>query len=131
MTLSTSRFLRWVLLVDAVLTGATALLMTFAAPVLADVLRLPVSLLLAAGIVLIPYAALVAYLGTRARVRASTIWALIVCNLLWGIDCAFVAFSGWVEPSALGYAFIAVQVVVVIAFAELQYTALRRFPVTV
>ena len=42
------------------------------------------------------------------------------------MDCVILAFSGWVTPSGLGYAFILAQVVVVVAFAELQYVGLRR-----
>lgn len=125
-TFSSSTFLRYVLFADAAATGATGLLMALAAPALAGVLRLPASLLFVAGLVLVPYAALVAYLATRDRLQASAVWALIVCNLLWGVDCAVVAFSGWVQPTALGYAFILMQVVVVAAFAELQYVGMRR-----
>ena len=111
---------------DAGATGATGLIMTLAAPALAGLLQLPASLLFVAGLVLVPYAALVAYLATRDRLQRSAIWALIVCNLMWGIDCAVVAFSGWVQPTAFGYAFILMQVVVVAAFAELQYVGMRR-----
>lgn len=125
-TFTTSTFLRTVLFADAAATGATGLLMTLAAPLLAKVLHLPVGLLLVAGLVLLPYAAFVAYLATRERLQPSAIWTLIVCNVLWGVDCAVVAFSGWIAPTALGYAFILMQVVVVFAFAELQYVGLRR-----
>jgi hypothetical protein len=100
--------------------------MALAAPALASLLRLPANLLFAAGLVLVPYAALVAYLATRDRLQPSAVWALIVCNILWGIDCAVVALSGWVQPTTLGYAFILMQVVVVAAFAELQYVGMRR-----
>lgn len=119
-------FLRGVLLADAGATAVTALAMTFAAPALADVLHLPRTLLLVAGLVLMPYAGLVGYFATRERLQPSSIWSLIVCNVLWAIDCAALAFSGWVTPSTLGYAFIVAQVIVVVAFAELQYVGLRR-----
>ena len=75
---------------------------------------------------LVPYAALVAYFATRKQLHPSAVWTLIACNVLWGIDCAILAVSGWVAPSALGYAFIVAQVAVVVAFAELQYVGLRR-----
>ena len=126
MPFSVSRFLRTVLVADAAATGASALVMTLAAPALAAVLELPDTLLFAAGLVLIPYAGLVGYLATRERLQPSAIWTLIACNVLWGIDCAILAMSGWVAPSALGYVFLAAQVLVVVAFAELQYVGLRR-----
>jgi Na+-translocating ferredoxin:NAD+ oxidoreductase RnfA subunit len=104
--------------------------MALGAPMLGQFLSLPTSLLFAAGLILVPYAGLVAYLGTRARLQPSAVWTLIVCNVLWGIDCVIVAVSGWVEPTTLGYAFILIQVVVVAAFAELQYVGLRRATAT-
>lgn len=121
-----STFLRTILLADAVATGATGLLMALGARALGDILGLPAGLLFAAGLVLLPYAALVACLANRERLQASAMWTLIGCNVLWGVDCTAVALSGWVSPSALGYAFIFAQVLVVVAFAELQYVGLRR-----
>jgi hypothetical protein len=55
---------------------------------------------------------------------------VIVTNVLWAIDSALLAMSGWVEPNALGYAFIIMQALVVVAFAELQYVGLRRSAIT-
>jgi hypothetical protein len=121
-----SPFLRTILLADAVATGLTGLAMALAARPLGNILQLPVILLIVAGLVLLPYAALVVYLASRDRLQPSAIWTLIGCNVLWGFDCAVVALSGWVSPSALGYAFIFAQVLVVVAFAELQYVGLRR-----
>jgi hypothetical protein len=121
-----SPFLRKVLLADAGATAVTAIAMTFGASALSDILRLPAMLLLAAGLVLVPYAALVAYLATRERLRSTVLWTLIACNVLWALECTLLAFAGWVAPSALGSAFLVAQAVVVIAFAELQYVGLRR-----
>lgn len=119
-------FLRWALLADAIATGATGLLMTFAATPLAPLLHLPESLLVYAGIPLIPYAAFVGWLARRDALPRFAVWAVIVLNVLWAADCALLAFSGWIAPSALGYAFILMQALVVAAFAELQYVGLRR-----
>lgn len=119
-------FLRWALLVDAFATGASGLLMTFAAAPLAPLLQLPEPLLFYAGLVLIPYAAFVAWLSRRDMLSRFAVWAVIVLNVLWAVDCALLAFGGWVAPSALGYAFILMQALVVAAFAELQYVGLRR-----
>lgn len=123
-------FLRWALLADAIATGGTGLLMTFAAGALAPLLQLPEALLFYAGLPLIPYAAFVGWLARRDAMPRFAVWAVIVLNVLWAADCALLAFSGWVAPTALGYAFILMQVVVVAAFAELQYVGLRRSTVT-
>jgi len=126
----TSPFLRWVLLTDAAVSGASGLLMTFIAGPLASLLNVPEALLFYAGLVLFPYAAFVAYLAHREVVLRSAVWAAIVLNVLWAADCMLLAFGGWLEPSTLGYAFILMQAIVVAVFAELQYAGLRRSVVT-
>ena len=79
----TSPFLRWVLLTDAAVSGASGLLMTFIAGPLASLLNVPEALLFYAGLVLFPYAAFVAYLAHREVVLRSAVWAAIVLNVLW------------------------------------------------
>jgi hypothetical protein len=93
---------------------------------LAGLLQLPDALLFYAGAFLVPYAALLAYLSRRETLPRWTVWAVVLGNILWAVDCTLLALSGWVAPSALGYAFIAVQAVAVVAFAELQYVGMRR-----
>lgn len=57
-------------------------------------------------------------------------WAGIACNVLWAIACVLLLISGIVAPNSLGVAFVIVQTVAVLVFAELQLTALRRIVVT-
>ena len=48
-------------------------------------------------------------------------------NIVWAAECLFVIFGATaVKPTLLGEAFIAVQVVAVLVFAELEYMGLRR-----
>lgn len=47
-------------------------------------------------------------------------------NVLWAADCLILLASGWVAPTGLGIAFVLVQAVTVLAFADLQYLGLRR-----
>jgi hypothetical protein len=126
MTIRNSPFLRWALLADAIASGSTALLMILFSGALAQLLQIPAGLLLNAGLVLVPYVALVAYLGTRERLPRWTVWAVIGANILWALDSVLVALSGWFEPNGLGYAFIVGQATVVALFAELQFIGLRR-----
>jgi hypothetical protein len=42
------------------------------------------------------------------------------------LDCVALLFTGWIDPTLLGVAFILMQAVVVAAFAELQVIGLRR-----
>ena len=60
-------FLRFALLADAAVSGATGLLAFAGAGILDGLLGLPTELLRYAGLSLIPYAAIVAYVGTPAE----------------------------------------------------------------
>jgi hypothetical protein len=51
---------------------------------------------------------------------------VIVTNALWAAASVVLLLSGWVAPTALGYAFVIAQAAVVAVFGELQYTGLRR-----
>jgi hypothetical protein len=63
--------LRRALLGDAIISGATGLLMLGGATLLASLLALPEPLLRYAGLVLLPFAAFVAYVGSRANISRS------------------------------------------------------------
>lgn len=121
-----SLFLRQALLVDAVITGATGLLMFFGAGFLAGLLRLPEPLLRYAGLALFPFVVFVAYVATRERVQGSEVWAIIIANVLWTVASVVLLLGNWVAPNALGFAFIIFQAVVVAAFAATQYLGVRR-----
>jgi hypothetical protein len=122
----TGTFLRTVLLADALVSGATGLLMTVGAGVLEPILQVPATLLRGAGLALVPYAGFVAMLARRDVLPRAGVWAVIACNVLWAIDCVALLLTGWIDPTLLGVAFVLVQAVVVAAFAELQVVGLRR-----
>jgi hypothetical protein len=124
--LSTMLSLRGALLLDAVASGATALLMLIGGGLLAGLLGLPVDLLRGAGLVLVPYVAMVILIGARPDISRSAVWLVIGANALWTVASFALMFSGWIAPTALGYAFIAAQALVVALFGELQYVGLRR-----
>ena len=125
-TSNTSPFLRRVLLADAATSGASGLLMTFASGTLEEWLGVPTGLLRYAGLSLLPFAALVAYLATRESPPRAAVWAVIVLNALWAVDSILLLAGGWVGPTALGYTFVIAQALIVAAFAEAQYVGLRR-----
>ena len=120
-----STFLRYALLGDALASGATGLLAFAGAGLLAPWLGLPEPLLRYAGLVLLPYALVVAVLGTRAEVVRSAVWTVIVVNALWVLDSVVLLGSGWVAPTTLGTAFVVFQAVVVAGFAAAQAYGLR------
>jgi hypothetical protein len=117
--------LRAALLGDAVASGATGALMLVGAGALTSLFGLPEGLLRWAGTVLLPYAALVAYVGTRERLSRAAIWAVIAANAAWAVESAMLLLSGWVSPTTLGAAFVVFQAAVVAGFAIAQYAGLR------
>jgi hypothetical protein len=121
-----SRLLRQALLADGVISSATGLLMLGGASFLARFLALPEALLQYAGLILLPYGLVVAYVATRERIRRGAVWAVVAINALWALDSIALLLSGWVAPNALGYAFVLFQAVVVAVFAELQYVGMRK-----
>jgi hypothetical protein len=119
-------FLRYALLADAVASGATGLLMIAGAGLLEGLLGLPTALMREAGLVLVPYVAFVAYVGTREAISRPAVQAIIAMNVLWVVGSVLVLVGGFVSPTVLGYAFVIAQAVVVGVFAELQFIGLRR-----
>ena len=128
MSYQSNSFLRTVLLADAIASGATGLLMIAGAGLLEGLLGLPVALLREAGLVLIPYVAFVAWVGTREAISRSAVQAIIVLNVLWVAGSIGLLVSGWVAPTMLGTAFVIAQAAVVAVLAELQFIGLRRSP---
>ena len=104
--------LRRVLLADAVVSGATGI-------------GVPAALLRWAGVSLIPFAAFVAAVAMRDSISTAAVRVVIVANLLWAADSVLLLFTGWVDPTVLGYAFIIGQAVLVAALAEVQHIGLR------
>ena len=129
-TLNATPFLRLSLLGDAAASGATGLLLAAAAGPLGGLLGLPAPLLQAAGLVLLPYALLVAWLGTRAAPSRNALRAVIATNLLWVADSLLLLLLGHplagLAPTGLGIAFVLAQAAVVLGFAAAQGVALRR-----
>ncbi len=69
--IATTPFLRFALLIDAAVSGATGVLMAAGASPLASLLGLPELLILAVGLFFLPYAAALVWLGTRRAVAAA------------------------------------------------------------
>ncbi|MEP7101235.1 MAG: hypothetical protein ABI781_12045 [Burkholderiales bacterium] len=119
-------FLRRVLWADAIVSAAVGVVMTLGANALQGLLGLPASLLALAGVALFPYAAYVAWLATRRAVPRAAVWAAIVVNVVWAIDCAFLLFGSGLRPTWLGEAFVVMQIATVLVFAELEFIGLKR-----
>jgi hypothetical protein len=125
-TIVPSPLLRQALLADAATSAACGLLMALAAGPLSGILGLPEMLLRLAGIVLLPYAGFIAWLGLRDEVHRAVAWAVVLGNAIWALDSFLLLASGWVEPTRAGYAFVIAQSLAVLMYAEFQYVGLRR-----
>ena len=117
-------FLRRTLMIDAAISGASGLLLAFAATPLQTLLGVPEGMMRYAGLSLIPFAAALLYLAMRPVVSVASVSTIIALNIAWVVASVAVLFA--IDPKPLGYAFIIVQAIAVIAFAELQYVGLRR-----
>lgn len=125
-TIHPSPLLRQALLADATTSGAFGLLMLLAAEPLSRLLGLPEGLLRGAGGILLPYVALLAWLSLRSQMHRALVWAVIVANIAWAADSLLLLVSGWVSPTRAGYAFVIMQALVVLMYAELQIMGVRR-----
>ena len=123
-----SSFLRRVLALDAISSGAMGLAMLSFGSFIAQLLNLPVDLIRDAGLVLLPFAAFVGYVASREHPPRAGVWLIIALNVVWVVDSIVLLFTGWVEPNALGYSFVIAQAAVVGVFAELEYIGLKRAP---
>lgn len=124
-------FLRNTLHLDALASGATALLMLLGAPLLSGLLELPEPLLFWAGLVLIPFVAMLVIVARRNSVPNGLLTGIIILNILWVIASFALLLTGAVAPNALGIAFVVAQALAVAVFTELQFIGMRRAGATV
>jgi len=122
---SFSSLLRPALFVDAIVTGATGLLLALGAPALAPWLGLPVELLRVAGLSLLPFVAYVATVARATPVRLGHVRAIAIVNVLWVAASVLLVLAGPASLTILGYAFVLGQALVVMAFAEFQWLGAR------
>jgi hypothetical protein len=119
------RFLPRVLLIDAIASGATAVLLVACADLLAPLLQLPAGLLRGAGVVLLPFVALLYGLSRQASPPRGAIALVVATNFAWVAASAWVAFGGVWQPSLAGVVFVLAQAAAVLAFADLGWLGLR------
>jgi uncharacterized protein YjeT (DUF2065 family) len=121
-----SLLLRRAFLLDTIVSGMMALLLTFGAGELASLLDLPEQLLRETGLFLLAYTALVGWLATRQSMPKVLVMIVITGNVAWTLASIALLFSGAVTPNGLGQVFVVAQAIVPGALAELQYIGLRR-----
>ena len=119
-------FLRLVLKLDAVATGAVGLLSVAAGQLIDDPLGIPLALLVPVGLFLVAYAVAIWIVATRRRVSRPAVWAAVAINLMYVVDCVVVVAVGWFPLTSLGVAFVLLQAAAVTLFAAAQFYVLRK-----
>jgi hypothetical protein len=123
---SPSALLRSALLADAAASGGMGLLLVLGARPAAPFLALPEALLFWAGAALLPFAALVAWAGTRSRPPLGTARAIAFVNYAWVLASLILLVVLPAGPSPIGSGFVLAQALAVLLLAAAQTAALRR-----
>jgi hypothetical protein len=123
MTADNTLFLRRVLGLDAVASGATGLLLAFGPALLADWLEIEAGFVQPSGVFLIAWALAVGALSLRPS--RLLVMGVIAINLLWTAESVAVLVGGALQPNAFGVAFVIAQAAAVAGFAALQAWGLR------
>ena len=126
MPTSSFTFLRRLLIADAVVSGATGVLMAAAASTLEQFLGVPAPLVQYAGLILLPFAAGVGWLAFQDPPAPAGVKMVIAANGAWVVGSILLLLPGGIDPNALGLVFIIVQAAVVAVLGELQYVGLRK-----
>jgi hypothetical protein len=124
--IQSSPLLRRALALDAAACAGMGALLSLAATPLSGLFALPPDLLRGAGLLLLPCAALLAWLAAHATVPRLPVLAVIGLNLLWVADSLALLMLGWFVPTGLGVAFVLIQAAAVLALTMLEMTGLKR-----
>lgn len=121
-----STFLRTVIALDAAACGLMGAGFAFDARWLEGPLGLSPALMQPAGLFLLGYAGLLAWLASRPALPRLVVWTLVGFNVVWAVESFALLALGWAHPTTLGMGFVIAQAVAALVVAELQYVCLRR-----
>ena len=96
------------------------------ASLLAPWLGIPSALMFWAGVLLVPFVCLLLAVGRRETAPWLVLIDIIALNGLWVAASFGLLVSGVIAPTMSGIAFVSVQALAVLIFAELQFIGLRR-----
>jgi hypothetical protein len=113
-------FLRLVLKLDAVVTGANGVAYLAAAGPLEDLLGVDAAVQRPIGAFLILFATGVWLVATRPAISRNAVLAIAGANAVWAIASLAFAIAGASSPTTVGTVWIVLQALVVGGFATLQ-----------
>ncbi|MFB4291838.1 hypothetical protein ACBI99_29600 [Nonomuraea sp. ATR24] len=125
-TTGRAKFLRLVLALDAVVTGANGLVYLAGAGLVSDLLGPDAGLLRGIGAFLLVYGAAVGLLAARGTVSQAGVKAVIGLNIAWTLGSVAAVITGMMEFTTIGAVWAIAQALVVGVFAELQIMGLRK-----
>lgn len=125
MSITVTPYLRNVLLLDGLVSGAAGLVMAAGATLLGPLLALPEELLFWAGIVLFPWCAALVFFARRQSLPRLALLDIATINGLWVIASFGIMAVGVVQPNLLGALFVSAQALTVALFLALQVGTLR------
>ncbi len=119
-----SPFLRKVILVDAITGVGAGIALIAGADLTHALFGLPSGLMFWAGVALVPFVALLAYV-LRSN-SAALVPVIIGVNFAWLAGSLYVAFGPSFAPTLIGQVFVCAQAAAVFILAGLQFIGLRR-----
>jgi hypothetical protein len=122
--LASPRLLHLALRSDAVSGIALGLPLVAWADPLATWLGLPAQLLLACGLALFPFAALMLLAARSAHPPAALVWLVILGNAAWVLGSVYLWFV--LPLTGLGQLFLVGQALAVVLLTEMEYMGWRR-----
>lgn len=118
--------LRTSLWFDALSVAGLGLLLLLLAGLLEPLFGIDAGFMRAVGALLLPFAAFLGWTASRDRIpRAAVLW-IIALNALYVVASFAILLLGWLQPSALGTAFVIAQALVGGAVAVVEWVGLQR-----
>ncbi|MCX4677497.1 hypothetical protein OG413_19690 [Streptomyces sp. NBC_01433] len=124
-TTDATAMLRRFLALDAIATGVNGLAYAMASGPIGRLLGVDDRVLLPLGVLLVLYGVSVGALAARPEPPAALVKLVIDSNLLWAA-LSVTSLALWIDPEPAGAVWIPSQALIGIAFATLQWSALRR-----
>ena len=125
MSIQINSYVRNVLSLDAATSGIAGVAMIAGAGFISGLTALPSSLLFWAGVILLPWTALLAYFSRRSTMSRIAMIDIVAVNALWVVASIGILVAGLVTPNMLGVAFVIAQAAAVLLFTVLQMGVLR------
>lgn len=120
------RLLRLALRIDATASGALGVLGVAAAPLLADLLGPPASVLFGVGVFFVVFAAALLVLASRRTIPRPAAWTVVIGNAAWTVGSVVATIVAAGTLTGLGVGIVLAQAAAVAVFADLQWMGLRR-----